>query len=124
MNNKIEIKTNNSAKNECSKWGGVRLLSSFVEKRIGVITCALLLGVMVMGVAQAGNTGDALWNTISTLIGTWVTRLGAVVMFVGGIMFGLGWKSDDAEQKSRGISTIISGAIVTALAAMVGTFFA
>lgn len=104
--------------------GGVRLLSSFIEKRIGVIACTLLLGVMIMGVAQAAGTGDALWTTISTLIGTWVTRLGAVVMFVGGIMFGLGWKSDDAEQKSRGISTIISGAIVTALAAMVGTFFA
>ena len=45
-------------------------------------------------------------------------------MFVGGIMFGLGWKSDDAEQKSRGISTIIAGAIVVAVAALTGTFFA
>ena len=45
-------------------------------------------------------------------------------MFVGGVMFGLGWKSDDAEQKSRGISTIVAGAIVTAVAAITGTFFA
>jgi hypothetical protein len=81
-----------------------------------------------MGIANAGGApasgADAMWKTITGLIGTWVTRLGGVVMFVGGIMFGLGWKSDDAEQKSRGISTVISGAIVTALAALIGTFFA
>ena len=54
---------------------------------------------------------------------TWVTRLGGVVMFVGGIMFGLGWKSDDAEQKSRGVSTIIGGAIVIAIAQIAAKFF-
>lgn len=73
--------------------------------------------------AGGGSSADSLWTTVSDLIGTWVTRLGGVVMFVGLIMFGLGWKSDDAEQKSRGISTIIAGAIVTAAAALVGTFF-
>ena len=67
---------------------------------------------------------DGLWTTISGLVQTWVTRLGGVVMFIGAIMFGLGWKSDDAEQKSRGVSTIIAGAIVTAAAALTGTFFA
>lgn len=70
------------------------------------------------------GTQDALWGEITTLITTWVTRLGGVVMFVGGIMFGLGWKSDDAEQKSRGVSTIIAGAIVIAVAALASKFFA
>jgi hypothetical protein len=88
-----------------------------------IIGCTMLLAIMTMGMANA-STADTLWTTISNLIKTWVTRLGAVVMFVGGIMFALGWKSDDAEQKSRGISTIIAGAIVTALAALTGTFFA
>jgi uncharacterized membrane protein YecN with MAPEG domain len=78
---------------------------------------------MFMSVAHASNA-DTLWTTIADLIKTWVTRLGGVVMFVGGVMFGLGWKSDDAEQKSRGISTIIAGAIVVAVAALTGTFFA
>jgi len=67
---------------------------------------------------------DALWNTVADIIGVWVLRLGGVVIFVGGIMFGLGWKNDDAEGKSRGISTMISGGIVTALAVLVPTFFA
>lgn len=67
--------------------------------------------------------GDALWNTIAGLMETWVTRLGGVVMFVGGVMFGLGWKSDDAEQKSRGVSTLVGGAIVVAIAQLASTFF-
>ncbi len=73
--------------------------------------------------AASSATANSLWNTLTVTTQTWVTRLGGVVMFVGGIMFGLGWKNDDAEQKSRGISTIISGAIVVAVAAMAGQFF-
>lgn len=99
------------------------LVGTFLNKHIAVITCMLCMGIMVMSVASA-SSADSLWTTISELIKTWVTRLGGVIMFVGGIMFGLGWKSDDAEQKSRGISTIISGAIVIAVAALTGTFFA
>ena len=99
-------------------------------KVILLISCILFLGITlnVAGVAEAAGGGgvnaDTLWTTISDLIKTWVTRLGGVVMFVGGIIFGLGWKSDDSEQKSRGISTIIAGAIVIAVAALTSTFFA
>lgn len=94
----------------------------FLNRHAIQIACVMMVAVMMCGMAFA--TADALWNTIANLIQTWVTRLGGVVMFVGGIMFGLGWKSDDAEQKSRGISTIIAGAIVVAVAALTGTFFA
>jgi len=93
----------------------------FLNKHLMQIACVMMIAVMMCGTAFAA---DALWNTIANLIQTWVTRLGGVVMFVGGVMFGLGWKSDDAEQKSRGISTIIAGAIVVAVAALTGTFFA
>lgn len=85
------------------------------------LTAFMLCVVAMSGTAFAA---DALWQTISGLISTWVKRLGGVVMFVGGVMFGLGWKSDDAEQKSRGISTIIAGAIVIAVAALTSRFFA
>lgn len=98
-------------------------IGAFLNKHVPVFICVLMIGIMVSGVASA-STADTLWNTIANLLKKWVTRLGGVVMFVGGIMFGLGWKSDDAEQKSRGISTIIAGGIVTAIAAITGTFFA
>ena len=64
-----------------------------------------------------------LWNTVADVIQTWVTRLGGVVCFVGGIMFAMGWKSDDAEQKSRGISTLVAGAMVMVIAGLAKTVF-
>lgn len=95
---------------------------NFINKNIALFACIFIVGITATGVANA--TADSLWNTVSNLIQTWVTRLGGVIMFVGGVMFGLGWKSDDAEQKSRGISTLIAGAIVIAVAALTSTFFA
>ena len=47
-----------------------------------------------------------------------------VILFVGGVMFGLGWKNDDADGKTRGINTIIAGAIVVAVAGLSSQFFA
>lgn len=95
----------------------------FLDKHLFQIACIMMIAIMMCGTVFA-SSADTLWNTIASLIQTWVTRLGGVIMFVGGIMFGLGWRSDDAEQKSRGISTIIAGAIVIAVAALTGTFFA
>lgn len=105
----------------------------FLQKYSTIIACFMVLLVMASGTvfATGGGTGgttaggaDTMWVLITNLIKTWVTRLGGVVMFIGGVMFGMGWKSDDAEQKSRGVSTIVAGAIVVAVAAITGTFFA
>lgn len=98
-------------------------VNGMVARNRMILTLAVV-SVLTLSSMCFGADADTLWTTISELIGTWVTRLGAVVMFVGGVMFGLGWKSDDAEQKSRGISTIIAGAIVTAVAGLTATFFA
>lgn len=98
-------------------------MGTFFDRHATQLACLCLMAVMVGGMAFASGA-DALWTTISTLIQTWVTRLGGVVMFVGGVMFGLGWKNDDAEGKSRGINTIIAGAIVIAIAALTSQFFA
>lgn len=87
------------------------------------ITLALLVVIMMHGTVFAAGA-DSLWNTLAAQIEKWVTRLGGVVMFIGGIMFGLGWKSDDAERKSQGVNTIIAGGIVIAVAQLTGTFFA
>ena len=106
---------------------GKRIAASIRKWNTFICRHGIIFGLLIAGAMLFSGrvyAADALWSTISTLIQTWVTRLGGVVMFVGGIMFGLGWKSDDAEQKSRGISTIIAGAIVIAVAALTGTFFA
>lgn len=113
---KNEIKSTNKNK--------VQSVGLFLNKNASRIAVCMMVATMMCGTVFATAGVDALWNTISGLIQTWVTRLGGVVMFVGGIMFGLGWKSDDAEQKTRGINTIIAGAIVVAVAALTTTFFA
>lgn len=118
MNNK-RVNTVSTTTNMTATAG--QKVGMFLNRHVIQIACVMMVAVMMCGMVFAA---DALWNTIANLIQTWVTRLGGVVMFVGGIMFGLGWKSDDAEQKSRGISTIIAGAIVVAVAALTGTFFA
>jgi len=102
---------------------GANKISAFIVRNINVAVLVCFFVVAFSGTVYA-SPADTLWSTISGLIGTWVTRLGMVIMFAGAVMFALGWKSDDAEGKSRGIGTIISGAIVTAVAALTPTFFA
>lgn len=103
--------------------GGKKLrdLGIFLDHHRIAIATMMLLFMSMGGIASASV--DVLWQTVANLIETWVTRLGGVVMFVGGIMFGLGWKNDDADGKTRGIQTIIAGGIVVAVAALTGTFF-
>lgn len=103
----------------------IQKIGLFLNRHSYAIAFALVLFISVNSIVFAsGSTADTLWTKISDLMKTWVTRLGGVVMFVGGILFGLGWKNNDAEQKSQGISTIVAGAIVITVAAMTSTFFA
>ena len=106
-----------------SKDSNVVKLGKFINSHMNIILCVIIVGVSMTGIAFAAPDANALWGELSNMITTWVSRLGAVIMFVGGVMFGLGWKSDDAEQKSRGISTMVSGGIVIAMVELVGKFF-
>lgn len=103
----------------------IQKIGLFLNRHSYAIAFALVLFISVNNIAFAsGNSAESLWDEVAGLLETWVTRLGGVVMFVGGVLFGLGWKNNDAEQKSQGISTLVAGAIVVAVAAMTQTFFA
>ena len=107
---------------DCERVPLFRRFAVFTEKYFFLFFFAFFIYLVFSGMVFA-DTED-LWSTITGLIGKWVLRLGGVVIFVGGILFGLGWKNDDAEGKNRGISTMVSGGIVSALAVMVDKFFA
>lgn len=47
----------------------------FFNRHAALLACVMLVAVMMCGTAFASGA-DALWNTISGLIQTWVTRLG------------------------------------------------
>lgn len=108
---------------EMKKEQVLRKAKQFLNRNWMTIICLSIMVIMMTNSVFAAKTADQLWTDVSNLMKTWVTRLGAVVMFVGGVMFGLGWKSDDAEQKSRGVSTIVAGGIVCAVAQAAANFF-
>ena len=76
------------------------------------------------GGAGGGSGADAKWNAVINFILPWITRLGGVVILIGAVEFGLAFKSDDAEGKTRGMRTIIAGCIVTAVGLSSSTFLA
>ena len=106
---------------------GLMKLGQFVQEHSGTLACCLMvclmIGKVVCAAPTSGDKAETMWTTVTDLVAKWVTRLGGVVIFVGGIMFALGWKQDDADQKARGIQTMIAGAMVAAIAGITGTFF-
>ena len=64
------------------------------------------------------------WETVIGFVIPWIKRLGGVVVLIGAIEFGLAWKNDDAEGKTKGMRTIIAGCIVTAVGYSANTFLA
>lgn len=69
--------------------------------------------------ADGGGGGDvdpdAAFNNLIGFFATWIGRIGLVVAFIGGVMFGLAIKNDDADAKTRGLMTMVAGLIVFAV---------
>ncbi|MDE6017057.1 MAG: hypothetical protein K2H41_15435 [Acetatifactor sp.] len=72
--------------------------------------------------APSSTSAEDKWDTIIGFITPWIQRLGGVVILIGAIEFGLAWKNDDAEQKTKGMRTIIAGCIVWAVGLSANTF--
>lgn len=85
--------------------------------RFAYIQLGLLMTAVAFpgGVSAAGDPGSDKWDAIIGFILPWISRLGGVVILIGGIEFGLAWKNDNAEKKTQGMRTIIAGCIVTAV---------
>lgn len=112
------MKKNLKAKAEKKKVFNV--VGKWLCNNVACVLCLMLFVLMSTGVVGASPTNaEAMWNAVMGLIETWVTRLGLVVLLVGGIMFGLGFKNDDAEGKTRGVNVMIAGGIVTAVVGLV-----
>ena len=43
-------------------------------------------------------------------------------MMVGGVMFAFGWQREDADGKTRGLQTLMAGAMVAAIGASPSIF--
>lgn len=103
-----------------------RFFSAVNKKRKQIITSVTTMVTMAMASAvtafaegESGGggvvDGEAAFNEVVGFFATWIGRIGLVVAFVGGVMFALAIKNDDAEAKTRGLMTLASGFVVFAL---------
>ena len=69
----------------------------------------------IVHAAPAASGAEAQWEAVIDFLVPWIQRLGGVVMLLGGIMFGLAFKNDDADGKTRALQTLVAGAIVIAV---------
>ena len=69
------------------------------------------------------TAGDGAFFSVLGFFCTWIGRVGLVIAFVGGTMFGFAIKNDDADSKQRGLTTLAAGFIVFALTRSMNLFF-
>lgn len=100
-------------KNKVNK--GMKYLS---EKKIQAIMLMYGLFYPMNSVSAA----DAKWSSVIDFILPWIDRLGGVVILIGAVEFGLAFKNDDAEGKTKGMRTVIAGCIVLAVGLGSSTF--
>ena len=98
------------------------------KKIMLTLTTMLTVGMMSTVTAFADDAGggtvdgEAAFNSVIGFFADWIGRIGLVVAFVGGIMFALAIKNDDAEAKTRGLMTLASGFVVFALTLSLNLF--
>lgn len=98
--------TNAAGKVLTKKWGKYLLVLPVV-----ISLCTLTV--------FAETDPDTFISKIIELLKTWIPRLGGLVIVVGGIQLGLGFKDDNQDGKTRGMQCMIGGAIVAAIGTMV-----
>ena len=88
------------------------------------VTMAMATAVSAFAKGGEGGVvdGEAAFNEVVGFFATWIGRIGLVVAFVGGVMFALAIKNDDAEAKTRGLMTLASGFVVFALTLSLNLF--
>ena len=74
------------------------------------------------GGSGGGTTAEDAYQNVVSFFVTWIRRLGAFVALIGGIMFGLAIKDNNADQKQAGLMTLIAGFVVVAITAAVDMF--
>jgi hypothetical protein len=92
------------------------------EKMLTILPVVFSM-LAVTAFAAEGDGGSAsaesAIETILSLLQTWIPRLGALVVVVGAIQLGLGFKDEDSSGKTRSMQTMIGGAIVGGLVAII-----
>lgn len=100
----------------------VQSFGLFLNKYAGRIGICMMAFMAMNAMVFAAPDANVMWTTIWNEITKWVARLGGAIVVYGGVMVGLGWRHNDAAQKTDGWNTVISGGIVAAVAAIANQF--
>ena len=97
------------------------VVGKLMTKKAGkmLVTLPLALSMCAITACAEGADADGTISEIVSQLKTWTPRLGAMIVVVGGIQMGIGFKDDDATGKTRGMQCMIGGAIVAAIGKLV-----
>ncbi len=98
------------------------VVGKLMTKKAGKMLLILPLAMSLLAIpvfAEGGDDAEGFINTITELLKKWIPRLGGMIIVVGGIQLGVGFKDDNADGKTRGMQCMIGGAIVAAIGAAV-----
>jgi len=92
-----------------------------MNTRLGRAALVLPMAMSACTVTASAEGADAqvMIDAIMGILGPGVIGLGSLVAVVGGIQTGVGFKDDNADGKTRGFQTLIGGAIIAAVGAIV-----
>lgn len=90
---------------------------------LSIVSVYMLSGGNLMAFADDVANDASFFDTVVDFIVTWVQRIGGVIGFIGAIQFGMAFKNDDADGKTRGLMTLASGFIVIAICIAYNTLF-
>lgn len=96
-------------------------LGRLMTKRAGKVLVILpfVLSMCTMTAFAAGGDANAMLGEIETILKEWIPKLGMLLIAVGGIQLAIGFKDEDTTGKTRGMQTIVGGAIVIAVAGII-----
>lgn len=119
----------NSFQNKANEVGAKAMLAASnaagraMNTRFGkaALVIPAAVSACAMNVYAAGDRADAqgMIDAIMGVLGPGVIALGSLVAVVGGIQTGVGFKDDNADGKTRGFQTLIGGAIIAAVGAII-----
>ena len=101
--------------------------ADFITMDATAVNAATVITPKVYMLADPGTAApavgdEAAYQNIVNFFIKWFRRIGVLVAFVGGIMFALAIKNNDAEQKQQGLMTLVAGFAVAALCTGVSMF--
>lgn len=92
-----------------------------MNTRLGRAALVLPMAVSACTITASAEGADAqgMIDAIMAVLGPGVIALGSLVAVVGGIQTGVGFKDDNADGKTRGFQTLIGGAIIATVGAII-----